>query len=81
MKKSIRIVLLAILVLAVCLVFCGCTDTDTDKATDKQEQKAEETQKIETIDSADYKLERIDESIKDENGNVGLSWFFDKLVI
>ncbi len=81
MKKSIRIVLLAILVLAVCLVFCGCTDTDTDKATDKQEQKAEETQKIETIDSADYKLERIDESIKDENGNIGLSWFFDKLVI
>ena len=62
MKKSIRIVLLAILVLAVCLVFCGCTDTDTDKATDKQEHKAEETQKIETIDSADYKLERIDES-------------------
>ena len=81
MKKSIRIVLLAILVLAVCLVFCGCTDTDTDKATDKQEQKAEETQKIETIDSADYKLERIDESIKDENGNIGFSWFFDKLVI
>lgn len=32
-------------------------------------------------DFAEYKLERIDESLKDYNGNVAVSWFFDKLVI
>lgn len=81
MKKTVKVFLLAILVLALCLAVCGCAAKNTDKSADKQEPKAEETQKVETIDSAEYKLERIDESMKDENGNIGVSWFFDKLVI
>lgn len=81
MKKTVKILLLAILVLALCLAVCGCAAKNTDESADKQEPKAEETPKIETIDSAKCKLERVDESITDENGNIGLSWFFDKLVI
>lgn len=81
MKKTVKILLLAILVLALCLAVCGCAAKNTDESADKQEPKAEETPKIETIDSAKCKLERVDESITDENGNVGVSWFFDKLVI
>ncbi|MDO4816337.1 MAG: hypothetical protein Q4A83_07050 [Bacillota bacterium] len=81
MKKTVKILLFAILVFALCLAVCGCAAKNTDESADKQESKAEKTPKIETIDSVKCKLERVDESITDENGNVGVSWFFDKLVI
>ena len=81
MKKSIRNYLLVILALAVGLVICGCREKDADVSIDKQETKVDETQIVELIDSAEYKFERIDESIQEESGNVAVAWYFDKLVI
>lgn len=67
MKKGCRTIILALLMIALLAVAAGCA---------KQENSEQEY-----IDTAEYELERVDNSIYDDEGNIAAKWYFDKLVI
>lgn len=67
MKKACRAIILALLMLALLTALVGCS-----------KQKSSEQ---EIMDTAEYELERVDNSIYDDNGNVAAKWYYDKLVI